>query len=84
MGDQLSATDPEGGLKIPLQGEQLGCPDLEQSSTGNQSATTNGEQIEGRNLSEPASKRIKLDHVEQLPTVDARDKVKGIALIKPE
>lgn len=84
MGDQLNATDPEGGLKRQLQGEQLGNPNSEQSNTGNQVATTNGEQIEGANLSEPASKRIKLDQPEQPPKVDARDKVKGIALIKPE
>lgn len=33
---------------------------------------------------EPAAKRMKLDTVGDTPKVDARDKIKGIALVKPE
>jgi tRNA-dihydrouridine synthase 3 len=84
MGDQQNATDPEGGLKRHLESEQLLNTGTEQPSTEAPSAATNGAQIEVENVKEPASKRVKLEQAKEEPKIDARDKVKGIAMIKPE
>jgi tRNA-dihydrouridine synthase 3 len=74
----------EGAVKRQLEEEQSDNTSSGQSGTADPSTMANEEQIEEDNLHQPASKRIKLNQSEQSLRVDARDKVKGIALIKRE
>ena len=83
MDDQPTLAILDGGLKRQLEGEQSAIPTSAQSNT-DPVATTNGTQMEGNGSHEPTSKRLKLDQTEQGLRMDAREKVKGIALIKPE
>jgi tRNA-dihydrouridine synthase 3 len=83
MGDKLPDSEgPEGGVKRQLEGEPLQEAPSQLSPADDSVVTTvyNGDE----NGPEPALKRVKLGESELTPRVDARDKVKGIALIKPE
>ncbi|TVY59509.1 tRNA-dihydrouridine(47) synthase [NAD(P)(+)], partial [Lachnellula cervina] len=90
---------PEYSLKRPLEGQQLEEAHPPQPIFPEDSAVTKAEKIERNGVnadaveaaeppvtseaSGPPSKRIKVESAEA-PKVDARDKVKGIALVKPE
>lgn len=85
MSDHTNGANPELGLKREMEVDQLEDINTVNSTEEQHSATKTNEETTGEdNLQEPASKRIKLDQSEQTPRVDARDKVKGVALIKPE
>jgi hypothetical protein len=80
MGDQMpNPADPDGGLKRQLENA---CP--LQSIATEDPLITKAEKVEEMGLHEPALKRVKLDQSQHTPTVDVRDKVKGIALVKQE
>ncbi|TVY78383.1 tRNA-dihydrouridine(47) synthase [NAD(P)(+)] [Lachnellula suecica] len=87
---------PEQSLKRPAEEAQL---DTSQPILPGDSAVTKAEKIEGNGTnghavkaeersaeaSEPPSKRVKVEEQEvKAPKTDSRDKVKGIALVKPE
>jgi tRNA-dihydrouridine synthase 3 len=85
MGDQIpDPLDSEGGLKRQLEEERPEDIHPSQPTTTGDPMVTTTETAEGNGIHEPASKRVKIDQSEQTPRVDARDKVRGIALIKPE
>jgi tRNA-dihydrouridine synthase 3 len=88
---------PEQSLKRPLEGEQLEEAHPPQPIFPEDSAATKAEKIErngvnghdaaeapvSTEVSEPPLKRVKVEELRtEAPTVDARDKVKGIALVK--
>jgi len=90
---------PEQSLKRPFEGEQLEEAHPPQPIFPEDSAVTKAEKIERNGANghaleapansgasgEPPSKRVKVgEQKEEAPTVDTRDKVKGIALVKPE
>jgi tRNA-dihydrouridine synthase 3 len=90
---------PEQSLKRPFEGEQLEEAHPPQPIFPEDSAVTKAEKIERNGVNghtaeapaaveasgEPPSKRVKVEEQkEDAPKVDTRDKVKGIALVKPE
>jgi hypothetical protein len=85
--------EPIQPLKRPLEVEQKEEAHPPQPIFDEDSAVTKAEKVErnGTNgdaatlvSSEPASKRAKLDQPEEVPKVDARDRVKGVASVKAE
>ena len=100
MGEEISnPLAPEQSLKRPLEGEQLEEAHPPQPIFPEDSAVTKAEKIErngvnwhdgeeapvATEVSEPPPKRVKVEQREtEAPKADARDKVKGIALVKPE
>jgi hypothetical protein len=85
--------EPIQPLKRPLEGEQNEEAHPPQPIFDEDSAVTKAEKIERNGTSgdaatlvssEPSSKRVKLDQPEELPKVDARDRVKGVASVKAE
>jgi len=86
--------DPGQSLKRPLNGEQLEEAHPPQPVLPGDSTVTKSEKLERNGTAEgeksqldsnePAAKRVKLDAAGDTPRVDARDKVKGVALVKPE
>lgn len=90
---------PEQSLKRPLEGQQLEEAHPPQPIFPEDSAVTKAEKIERNGANghtadapagvaasdEPPPKRVKVEEQEEeAPKVDTRDKVKGIALVKPE
>lgn len=85
MGDQIPDPLTEGGLKRQLEDERPEDIHPSQSATTGDPIVVATEATEGNGIQEPASKRVKIDQSQQTTSrVDDRDKVKGIALIKPE
>jgi hypothetical protein len=80
MGDQIpNPADPDGGLKRQLENDSP-----LQSIPIEDPLITKAEKVEETGLHEPALKRVKLDQSQHTPTLDVRDKVKGVALVKQE
>lgn len=89
MEDQTrNPQDADHSLKRPLEGEQLEQAKSERGSAEIKIEKTESSSIQCESVAPepegPASKRLKLEEPEKALKVDARDKVKGIALIKPE
>lgn len=84
MGDQPITLDTEAGAKRHLQANQSIDIPSEQQSKCDQPNKSNGSHAEDDGSSEPASKRLKLESQEDSAKVDSRDKVKGVAKIRPE
>jgi hypothetical protein len=92
MGDQVGhSLDSDQSLKRPLEEAAPPQPTLADDSTVIKGEGTEGTERNGTNgelavteSDAPASKRMKLEQTKESPAVDARDKVHGIALIKPE
>jgi tRNA-dihydrouridine synthase 3 len=93
MADQVPK--PPGPAQPPkraLEGEQLEkthtpLPVLPEDSavTKTEKVERNGAQQDDTRSEEPSAKRVKLEQSEaEAPKVDSRNKVKGIALVKPE
>ena len=93
-----SQLDPNQSLKRPLEQEQFENAHSPKAVPTEGSAVTKVEKFERNGVNgldsvtstpdpaeEPAQKKVKLDVPESAtPKMDARDKVKGIALVKPE
>jgi tRNA-dihydrouridine synthase 3 len=99
MDDAKNPLEPLQSLKRALDEQQVEGSNSQQSILPTDSAVTKGEKIEGHGTngfetnehhangnSEPSSKRVKTEvNGESIPRQpDARDKVRGIALVKPE
>jgi hypothetical protein len=95
MNDVSNPSEPTQSLKRPLNGGQLEQAHLPQQALGEDSAVTKAEKVEladtydlgSSDPSLPPIKRVKLDSDktdEQQKEVDARNKVKGVALVKEE
>jgi hypothetical protein len=99
MADVSSMPDPTQSLKRQLEDEQVGklllaCPippdspvlEDKKAEENGPSAVTSACQ-DARGDSEPAAKRLRTENSSldiRLPNSDARDKIKGIALVKEE
>jgi len=96
MADQVpNPLDPIQSLKRPSEREQIEEAHPPQPVLPEDSAVTKSEKLERNGPSaddntvisdphEPAAKRVKLNGPEESSKMDPRDKVKGIALVKPE
>ena len=90
-GESLNPLNPAQTLKRPLEGELLNgaCLPLQDDSTitksekAEKNGTTKHEEVKDQD--EPVAKRMKVDQpMSEVPRLDARDKVKGVALVKVE
>jgi hypothetical protein len=92
MADRMEEhLEPSSLRGVPLEGQQLKEAHPPQPTSPRDSAVTktekterNGSMEELLDPTEPASKRIKLDDLEHDYQAGPREKVKGIALVKPE
>ena len=91
VGQVPKPSEPAQPLKRALEGEQLEKAYAPQPVLPEDSAVTkaeverNGPQQEDTSSEEPSAKRVKLEQTEvEAAKVDSRNKVKGIALVKPE
>lgn len=98
MDDIKNPLEPSSSLKRPLDdvvNKPLPQPILPEDSAVTKAekversgqVAVNGSQHDITDLAEPAIKRVKLENGEAhaaTPRIDARDKVKGVALIKEE
>jgi hypothetical protein len=95
MSDQVpNPLDLGQSLKRPLDGDQsekavparvILPEDSSASKAGNVELSGTERLEEALESEEPATKRIKLDQTQfAAPRTDVRDKVKGVALVKPE
>ncbi len=80
--------EPTQSLKRPLEGEQLEEAHLPRPVLPEDSAVTKAEKIERNGVNgrgEPAAKKVKVEQEEDVaPEASKRQKVKGIASVKPE
>jgi tRNA-dihydrouridine synthase 3 len=93
--DVPSVVDTSSSSKRPLEGEQSEAVATSQQILPGDSAVTRAEKSEGNGINghdavvgseEPVAKRVKLDDTNQqeAPKADARDRVKGLAMVKEE